>query len=172
MAFTNYDPFWKALQKVSLQLPTLPPHIQSKVIHIYSMWVTETLKNPLKLRYLILWSDNMANKSKDWKFARVSVLKADKPKIDAFAEGHDHDMQMMFDILADDGIKISMSYSEKRTAWCTTLTPKEDSKLAYGVSMSSWSNDPIEAFWISAYKHVILCFREDYPTEGEEEAWG
>lgn len=109
---------------------------------------------------------------KDWKFATVSISRQDLPKVEELAEVYENDLNQALDVLADDDVKLSMNYVEKRNSWCVTLTPKEDNKHNKEISMTSWSNNPIEALWIGLYKHIVICNRKEYPYDTNDSAFG
>lgn len=145
--------------------------IHFKMFWRVRQWYIDTLEYAITCKWVIDEEYLMANKF-NWNTVQARLTKAHKKKVIDFAESYDNDMQSLFDILVDDNIKLSMTYSEKQTSWIATFTRKEDHKLQKSTSMSSWSNDPVEALWITFYKHVVMFSRDVWESTEDAQAWG
>lgn len=108
----------------------------------------------------------------DHKFADVKLDKKDLPAVENLAESMEDDLEALFDIFADDGIKVSISYSEKQSAVIVSLTPTKDSRLRDGITMTTWGKTFTETMWMAGYKHIVMCERKNYPEKKDGEIWG
>ncbi len=108
----------------------------------------------------------------EWDFADLSVSKDSLPEIEEFAEAHEHDLSMMYDVMVDDKLKGSLTYSEKQSAWIFTLTVLEDSPIGKNISMTTWGDNPIEVQWVAFFKHIKINERKKWIPTSESQNWG
>lgn len=125
----------------------------------------------IELEHVIDKEYKMAKKF-DWNFADLTVTKESIGAIEEFAEAHEHDLSMMYDIMIKDLLKATLTYSEKQDAWIFTLTVLEGSNIGDEISMVTWGDNPIEVQWISFYKHVVLNQRKKWVPLSESKNWG
>lgn len=150
----------------------LRPNVSTwRQFRIVMDWSLNTLPTCYNSSIVIDWSENMA-RNKDWTFSPLKLTRSDVDKLEIFVEAHEHDLQMIFDIFADDHLKFSASYVTDKDSWVVTLTPKEDNSFNSRISMTSWAATVQEALWIAAYKHIEICDRKAWPKEDTSANWG
>lgn len=171
MIVTQNDPFMRYADYAVTQIADLQPSAKFNTIMRISNWVFETRKTPIIINYCIDCEDKMARFS-DHKFADVKLDKKDLPAVENLAESMEDDLEALFDIFADDGIKVSISYSEKQSAVIVSLTPTKDSRLRDGITMTTWGKTFTETMWMAGYKHIVMCERKNYPEKKDGEIWG
>lgn len=170
IVLTN-DPFFYHYEHLAELLPSLPSYIQrSYAFYRISEWVLGTYKHHIIYYYHRGEVHSMASYD-DVKFCSISLTEKDKPALENFIDGHEADMDMAFDMLSDDNLKCSFAYSEKQSGWCVTLIPQKENRTNAGKLLTSWAGTPLEAFWISVYKHVELCSRGTWDVQSQSK-WG
>lgn len=134
-------------------------------------WVFETMPTYPTLEFAIdLESKHMARTN--WNFVTIRLQKSDKKGLETWAESIDHDLQTLYDFACDDNLKMTLTYSEKQSSWCFTLTRGDADKHQKNTSMTSWSDDPIEAQYMGFYKHVVISQRGEWVGEDNSQVWG
>lgn len=147
-------------------------HVDTFVIVSRCLTLIEKIRGDLiHLEHVIDAEYKMAKKF-DWNFADLTVTKDSIGEIEEFAEAHEHDLGMMYDIMVEDLLKATLTYSEKQDAWIFTLTVLEGSKIGDEISMVTWGDNPIEVQWVSFYKHIILNQRKKWIPVSESKNWG
>ena len=57
---------------------------------------------------------------------------------------------------AEKSIKISLTFTEKNESWCCSLTGREENKHNAGTTLTTWSEDPIEALMMAVFKTNVI----------------
>jgi hypothetical protein len=60
--------------------------------------------------------------------------------------------------LAANSYKVSFTFVEKNASWCVSITGQKSARVNTASTLTTWSEDPIEAFEMGFYK-VALIFK-------------
>lgn len=115
----------------------------------------------------------MAKAFSGWQFADVRLTADDKKAFQVWCEStHPDILEIMRELFAQ-GYKVSASFSVSNEAFCVTITGTDDCKINKGISMTSWSDDLEEAYFIAAYKHFVVSKEKAWSlAEKNKKAWG
>lgn len=56
----------------------------------------------------------------------------------------------------DKDLKTSFTFSEDKANWCVSLTGREGNRFNSGATLTTWSDDPVEAFFMAIYKASVI----------------
>lgn len=114
----------------------------------------------------------MAN-FKDWKFVNMRLTSDDEPELKKFALKYKSDVSAVVIELLSSGYKISITWVDDKESFIVTLTPTESCPYNAKSSMSSWSDDVIEAVMMAGYKNYVLADGKDWAdAERGKDGWG
>lgn len=103
----------------------------------------------------------------------VSLTEKDKGKFQSWVSDLDFKLEDLLSEFGSRGYKLGISWIDRQNAWCVSVTGSENAKLNSGFTMSSWSDDVLEAILMSLYKITVVCENkvwEDYASSNER--WG
>lgn len=108
-----------------------------------------------------------------WKFINLRLTSDDKPGLAKFIKKCKDDVGDCLRELAIANCKLSISWVDEKTAWCVTVSPTKQSKLNKDCSMSSWSDDWVEAIYMTGYKVLVLAESGSWEKiASSQEDWG
>lgn len=53
-------------------------------------------------------------------------------------------------------IKSSFTYSEKNNNWCVSLTGQATNRFNASATLTNWSDDPLDAFFMGLFKAIVV----------------
>ena len=57
---------------------------------------------------------------------------------------------------AEKNYKVSLSFSEHNSSWCASLYGKPDARFNKETTLTSWSDDPLDALTMGVYKASVI----------------
>lgn len=105
-------------------------------------------------------------------FIERSILADETESVEAYVAKWSGKLDTMYENLCADNLKVSVGFYEESEAYCCTLVPTEANKTNNGYILSAWSDNPIEAVLIAAYKHHEI-FNGKWTNERKSKSrWG
>lgn len=98
----------------------------------------------------------MANKRNDWNLIEYRLEDGELDAFDTWVKENKVGMASSLNYCAEKEIKVSFTFSEKQAAWCISLTGKEDNKLNSGATLTTWSDDPLDALLMAVFKATVI----------------
>lgn len=115
----------------------------------------------------------MARAKSEWQFIDVKLETEDKPKLEKFAKEYKLDVEAILTEISAMGYKLSISYVDKQNSFVVSVSGNDRTKHNNGCTMTSWSDDVIEALFMAAYKVIVVTDRgiwSEYATDTSN--WG
>lgn len=98
----------------------------------------------------------------------LDLTAVDKPFIHEYAD-NPLDLFMRLTDIVEAGYKLGISWSDKMSCYCATLTPTGKDSVNAGYVLSGMGKTPILALACVCYKHVVLCEKGVWPKGKKEE---
>lgn len=115
----------------------------------------------------------MARNNQQWKFINIKLTDKDKKPLAQYADSHKVDVRSVIDDICAGGYKLSISFVIAQNSYVVTVSGNDKTKHNNGCSMTSWSDEVIEAIFMTGYKMFEICGGEpwdEYATENNN--WG
>lgn len=150
--------------------------MRGQIANAYREWHYNELSKKLEQEY-----DEMSkSKSKtkrssgfgDYVFAQVTLSAEDKPIFTKWLSENAADYERYFDNAVRSDWKISTRYVADQDALICTFTMTDDDDINHHVTVSSWSDDVFEAFFLTYYKVFVMYDGKRLPTEANTGRWG
>jgi hypothetical protein len=98
----------------------------------------------------------MANKRAEWNLIEYRLEDGELDTFETWVKENKVGMASSLNYCAEKEIKVSFTFSEKQAAWCISLTGKEDNKLNSGSTLTTWSDDPLDALLMAVFKATVI----------------
>lgn len=110
---------------------------------------------------------------KNWKMISVRIESSEKDKFLHWCEENPMSATDILEELGGRLYKLSASWVDSNQAWVVTVSGTKDSNKNKNQSMSSWSNDVMEALYMTIYKVLVICEDKDWESyESASGSWG
>lgn len=122
--------------------------------------------------YFTLRSFEMAKRD-TWKFVEIKLVKEDKKALEKYAEQFKGNMVDMIEQLCSYQYKISISWVDKQNSYVVSVSGTDHSKDNDNRTLTSWSDDVIEAVEMALYKVEVICSGGNWDDHATEQSnWG
>lgn len=109
-----------------------------------------------ELHWRIDAEDFMATKKDSFNLIEYRLTDAELEGFDAWIAREKITMVQALNYCAEKLIKTSFTYSEKNNNWCVSLTGQADNRFNSGATLTNWSDDPLDAFFMGIYKASVV----------------
>lgn len=100
--------------------------------------------------------DYMAKHTNDFNLIEYRLTDVEIEAFEAWLARDKITMPQALNYCAEKDIKTSFTFSEGKGDWCISLTGREGNRFNAGATLTTWSDDPIEAFFMAIYKSTII----------------
>lgn len=108
-----------------------------------------------------------------WEFVEIKLDKEDKKPLAEYMKELNDDPVEMLTAISALGYKVSVSWVDKQNSFVVSVSGRKDTKYNNGLSVSSWSDNLIEAIGMAAYKVIKLTDSGDWKEHATESSnWG
>jgi len=115
----------------------------------------------------------MAGKGFDWKFIELKLEKDDKQRMADFIDEYDGNVWQAVEDVLELQYKVSISWVSTHSSYCVTVSGNEKTGINDRSSITSWSDDLVEAYAMMSYKVLTVCKSGDWKEYAQEKAiWG
>jgi len=147
-----------------------------KIADLYREWHYNELSKKLEQEYEEMAKSKAKTKRADnfggFQFAQVQLSTEDKPVFKRWLEENSADYERYFDNAVRSDWKVSTRFVEDQDAIICTFTMMDEDDLNHHVTVSSWSDDIFEAFFLTYYKVFVMYDGKRLPTENSGSRWG
>lgn len=112
-------------------------------------------------------------KENNWSFVEVKIGREDKQLFQDWTQARGEVVTSMIETLCSYGYKVSVSWVDSHNSFVVSVSGSDSGKLNKQCTMTSWSDDVIEAFQLAVFKVVHVTGEgvwSDYATEKDN--WG
>lgn len=119
-------------------------------------WCFLTISNDIKCDFIADRAHFMARFQK-MEFVTLRLTADDAKNIEKYAQSKEGDYTTVLHEILASGHKVSISWIDDKSSYIVTLIGTEHSQHNQGYSMTTWSDDLVEAIFMAGYKHEIVC---------------
>jgi len=105
-------------------------------------------------------------------FAQLSLNIQDKADFTKWAQTNPQPVDELIVELTGEGYKISITYVIDSQSFCVSLIGTDLCTVNKDMVMTAWAADPLEAMYLIAYKHIVKCNRDRWPSNDTGARWG
>jgi len=103
----------------------------------------------------------------DYQFAAITLAADEIAVFDKWLEKNKADYELCYDRMLRDGWKGSVRWVDEQESMIFSATQVDEGDKNHKITVSSWSDDPFEAFWFTWYKIYIMYPDQKLPTEAQ-----
>lgn len=105
-----------------------------------------------QLSFCINWESLMAKKNLDFNLIDYRLSDLELAGFETWLEKEAPNPTNVLTELASKDYKVSFTFVENSEAWCVSVTGKEGAKFNEKTTLTSWSDEPMDALYMAAYK--------------------
>lgn len=157
---TPVGQFLVIAEKLRAQLATLPFRTTNALQVKHLMQQAEDLR--LLVQYIpevsfcINWESLMAKKSPDFNLIDYRLSDKEMEDFDTWLNKEAPNPTEVLNSLAALNYKVSFTFVESSNAWCVSITGKEGAKFNEKATLTSWSDDSLDALYVGAFKVFVV----------------
>lgn len=100
--------------------------------------------------------DYMAKQQNNFNLIDYRLTDTEVESFEAWLERDKITLVQALNYCAEKSIKVSFTFSEDKSNWCISLTGREDNRFNSGCTLTTWSDDPLDAFFMGIYKASVV----------------
>lgn len=105
-----------------------------------------------QLSFCIDWESKMAKMKPDFNLIDYRLSDLELEQYEAWLEKHAPNPTNILTELAGKDYKTSFTFVENSEAWCVSVTGKEGAKFNEKSTLTTWSDEPMDALYMAAFK--------------------
>lgn len=98
----------------------------------------------------------MAKKSPDFNLIDYRLSDKEMEDFDTWLNKEAPNPTEVLNSLAALNYKVSFTFVESSNAWCVSITGKEGAKFNEKATLTSWSDDSLDALYVGAFKVFVV----------------
>lgn len=100
--------------------------------------------------------DYMAKHNNDFNLIEYRLTDEELEAFESWVEREKISTVSALNYCGEKDIKVSLTFTENRMAWCVSLTGREGNRFNSATTLTSWSEDAIEALLMGVFKASII----------------
>lgn len=108
------------------------------------------------ISFCIDWESLMAKKSLDFNLIDYRLSETELEAYETWLTKEAPNPTAILTELASKDYKISMTFVENSEAWCVSVTGKEGAKFNEKATLTTWSDEVLDALYMAAFKVFVI----------------
>lgn len=100
--------------------------------------------------------DYMAKQNSNFNLIEYRLTDEQIESFEAWLEREKLTVVQALNYCAEKRIKVSCTFSEKQESWCVSLTGQEENRFNAATTLTTWSDDALEAIFMAVYKASVV----------------
>lgn len=109
-----------------------------------------------QLSFCMDWESKMAKNKPDFNLIDYRLSDLELTQFETWLEKEAPNPTNVLTELATRDYKVSFTFVENSEAWCVSITGKEGAKFNEKSTLTSWSDEPMDALYMAAFKVFVV----------------